>query len=436
MLKSIHLLLFLGLLNQVHAQDLSNYDELRLSIAQDSIQFQIPKTPACDSIILIPYRVDSVWGFADTNLKIHIAPKYDWVGPFINGYARARIMNDGIKSYTIIDKKGHEIIEPTSYWSSNVYCDKVIGVSILDKWFLYTIDGKLISNSGFDKVARTLCSNNRIFVGDEHPYLSGYYRDSFADTIIETPKYRWQLQGYFLNLSGDTINETPISEIAVFRDSLAIVENQYDCHSIMNIDGKLISGDDYDYMHGFYNGYAKVYQYEYQANGRRKKVCGVINRKGEVVIPIKYNSVYFSEDAWPMIGKYKINDSCYFNEVYRQKGEIYRSDSLDYWNGYHEGKAEFRHNLKFGYVDLKGKVVIKPEYSWANSFHRGIAYVAKDCRYGFINHYNEVVIPLKYISGWDYAAMTDMGVDFHVDDVLLKFYIDWNGQEYYEENKP
>lgn len=49
---------------------------------------------------------------------------------------------------------------------------------------------------------------------------------------------------------------------------------------------------------------------------------------------------------------------------------------------------------KWGYINLKGEVVIPPQYDSATLFYDGIAEVRIDGKYGFINKKNEIVSPL------------------------------------------
>lgn len=51
---------------------------------------------------------------------------------------------------------------------------------------------------------------------------------------------------------------------------------------------------------------------------------------------------------------------------------------------------------KWGYINLKGEVVIPPQYDEAYLFSDGIACVMIDGKYGFINKIGETVIPCNY----------------------------------------
>lgn len=55
-------------------------------------------------------------------------------------------------------------------------------------------------------------------------------------------------------------------------------------------------------------------------------------------------------------------------------------------------------NDKYGYIDKKGKLVIKAKYDLASEFSEGLARVGKNGKYGFINEKGDVIVPLMYVA--------------------------------------
>ena len=53
-------------------------------------------------------------------------------------------------------------------------------------------------------------------------------------------------------------------------------------------------------------------------------------------------------------------------------------------------------NGKYGYINKKGKEVIKLKYDWGGDFSEGLAAVKMGNKRGFINNKGKVVIPIKY----------------------------------------
>ncbi|MGP1434993.1 MAG: WG repeat-containing protein [Catonella sp.] len=53
-------------------------------------------------------------------------------------------------------------------------------------------------------------------------------------------------------------------------------------------------------------------------------------------------------------------------------------------------------DYKYGLVNKKGKIIVKPQYTYIENFDKGIAIAAKNGKEGCLNLKGEVVIPVKY----------------------------------------
>jgi hypothetical protein len=92
-------------------------------------------------------------------------------------------------------------------------------------------------------------------------------------------------------------------------------------------------------------------------------------------------------------------------------------------SGFNEGLAPVKKNGKWGYIDLKGEVVIDFLYDDAWCFSEGLAAVKLNEKYGYINNKGKVVIDCTYRSSFDFHK----GVAV-VQDVDNKFgFINRNG---------
>lgn len=65
---------------------------------------------------------------------------------------------------------------------------------------------------------------------------------------------------------------------------------------------------------------------------------------------------------------------------------------------FHEGLAKVQ-NWKYGFINIKGEVVVPLEWDNSEYFSEGLAVVEKDEKYGYINKAGELVIPLV----WNFA---------------------------------
>lgn len=95
-----------------------------------------------------------------------------------------------------------------------------------------------------------------------------------------------------------------------------------------------------------YGGYGRVAKFLHK----------VINKKGEEIIPYKYNDI---EDFSEGLAVVKNSDN------------------------------------KYGVIDKKGKIVIPIKYDYIDSFSEELARVKKNNKYGVINKKGEIIIPIK-----------------------------------------
>ena len=72
------------------------------------------------------------------------------------------------------------------------------------------------------------------------------------------------------------------------------------------------------------------------------------------------------------------------------------------------GKGDADWNMKLGYINTSGEVVIPLQYDFAVNFSEGLAWVGKrdadwNMKYGYINTVGEVVVPLEYDDASDFS---------------------------------
>ena len=60
------------------------------------------------------------------------------------------------------------------------------------------------------------------------------------------------------------------------------------------------------------------------------------------------------------------------------------------------GKAVFRQNGKFGVINYKGKVSVKPKMELLGNFGNGLAPCFKDTAWCYVNFKGQVELPVKY----------------------------------------
>jgi hypothetical protein len=118
---------------------------------------------------------------------------------------------------------------------------------------------------------------------------------------------------------------------------------------------------------------------------------------GNIVIkPIYDNAEMFSEGfSTVSIGKqYGLID---------EKGNyVLPLRDMGYLGSVHNGLASFRANDKYGFIDVKGRQIIKPQFDWVSDFSEGLCSVRNDKgkigsgKYGYIDTTGKIVVDLKF----------------------------------------
>ena len=134
----------------------------------------------------------------------------------------------------------------------------------------------------------------------------------------------------------------------------------------------------------------------------------LIDTKGKVVSD-KYAHIVLDAS-----GKYVINEKilaakkkgnyAIYNEKMKEKQKI---DGTEVDVLTEDGWIAFCQKGKWGYMNLDGKVVIKPQYEAAKSFSNGMAAVKNGDNWGFINEDNELVLEGRFT---DAGYMNEAGV--------------------------
>lgn len=139
----------------------------------------------------------------------------------------------------------------------------------------------------------------------------------------------------------------------------------------------------------------------------KKQISGVLDDKGRIVIPFKYERILFLD----IRDKITVKEDKVW-KIIDITGREYLSLFYDEVGAYSEGFIAVKKKKKWGYVDLRGKETIPCIYDDAFPFREGVAGVGyililvkrmfdrspdeKLCSYGFIDSSGKEVIPLVY----------------------------------------
>lgn len=86
-----------------------------------------------------------------------------------------------------------------------------------------------------------------------------------------------------------------------------------------------------------------------------------------------------------------------------EKGKyVLTLQSYEFLGSLHNGLADFRINDKVGFINIKGEVIIKPQFDWADEFSEGLCVVRNDNgkigsgKNGYIDTTGKLVIDFKF----------------------------------------
>ena len=133
----------------------------------------------------------------------------------------------------------------------------------------------------------------------------------------------------------------------------------------------------------FIDGFAKVkIKHKYGE-------MGFVNRKGEEVVPPKYDDV---RDFHKGFARVKLGDK--WGYVNTQGEEVVRPKYNEVY-GFYNGFSKVELKGKWGLINTQGEEVIPPKY-YTIDFRNGLAVVRLNGKEGFLNEKGKEVVPLKY----------------------------------------
>jgi hypothetical protein len=153
----------------------------------------------------------------------------------------------------------------------------------------------------------------------------------------------------------------------------------------INQKGEYIISPQFAYANLFNENLAKVVSLEGKT--------GFIDNKGEFKIPAEFKSATnFSEGL-----AFVVPDGGYPTCIDKSGEEKFKLKEARTVFAFSEGLAMFvTTDMKFGFVDKTGTVVISPQFEDALPFSEGLAAVSQNGRYGFIDKNGKTVINLQF----------------------------------------
>ncbi len=341
-------------------------------------------------------KIFDKYGLIDKNDDIVIPFKYNNIQDFI--YDLAKVKKN--EKYGVINIRGEEIVpcEYDCYYNDEIQIyENVIFVrdDSLKMFALFEHNGNQITDFEFQDLKYF---NNTLI----------YYKNSETDTIYASMNSKGEptttddisfcgnfsegvasaqqnnKYGY-INSEGKFVIPAIYQNAADFQNGYAVVKKD-DKYGIINIKGKEIIPIIYDYIHPFSEGYTSAV-----LNGK----YGFLDKQANITIPFIYESASpFKEDLAVILvdGNYR-----YINT----KGNIVIPHTYDMAGTFSEGFARVKSDGHYGFINTSGKPITQFIYDRVFPFSQGGAAVEKDGKWGFINKDGEYHIKPKY----DYGPM-------------------------------
>jgi len=236
----------------------------------------------------------------------------------------------------------------------------------------------------------------------------------------------------YLNTKGEKVIKPVYNSAEDFSDGLALViaENQNGDYSFIDKKGNIAIEPTGIIDYGFYDGLAIIHK-----NG----LIGYMNKKGgEAFEPQFIYTKPFSEDL--LMNARKTKGKTEYLCIGKNGKKIF-DFSCEKWNAFSEGMCAFSNNGKWGFLNKKGIVGIKPIFDSVGDFHEGLAKVQikvddkgddNSIKWGFIDKSGNMVIKPRF----DFVHNFKGNLAFYLmregDTIIECGYVDKKGEIVYK----
>ena len=379
----------------------------------------------------IPVKYDSLGMYSDNMLVAKVGDKYGFLNeegkesvPFV--YSQAHNYSEGLAAvvnengkYLFIDKLGNVAIKPKEYDRVNDFQNGTCKVYRKDKVWEINREGKKVKDStkkleednvhdGSDHddiyVENTNYGNNNDTTNTLTPNITStlnfndkifQHQHTRADNVMPHDKNKDKTELKYGEIS-DLKKQKPNERITEI-DRSRYNDKDDDIQLSQQFSQNICKYD--EVLDNFSDGLLPV---------TKNKKLGYINAKGEEVIPctLKYYIEPGMDDGSVIFGRFKegLAKVCSFD------GESGAEESFG------------AKNIKFGYMDKMGKIIIPPIYQTAGDFSEGKAYVSSETFNGFIDITGKKLFEIK--------GMIDRNLEF-VDGMLMTTDTDNNQYLFY-----
>lgn len=358
------------------------------------------------------------YGFVNKSYKIVVPLKYDQAFEFSEGLASVAKCNEAKdrKLWGYIDKTGRVVI-PLRFSSAYSFSDGIAWVEDANTklWFFIDKTGKALSTPiyeypGFECKFKNgwspagIKEKNVRFPLTKYGFINNKGQTMIPFVYAECKNFSEGLAAVkltafgkndwlYINMKNEKITSASdgFEYANDFIDSCAIVKKN-NKFGLINHNGKIIADIKYDAIDKFQEGTAII---KTKVNG--KDMYGIINNKGVEIVPCNYDRLYndlYENNNRNLILARKDKKAGVLN----RKGEIVIPFVYEDVNFFSCSMAPVKQNGKWGYVNTAGKLVIPCIYEFADVFvaFKQWAKVDKGNETLYINKTGQVMRKISY----------------------------------------
>ena len=281
---------------------------------------------------MVAVRTGGKWGFIDTLGNLVVEPKFDETKIFNEGRAPVRIKN----KWGFINVNG-EVVIPLEYSDVDLFGE---GLAPVKKWLNY---------SYIDTIG------NKV-IDDIYIYASKFYEGLAFVNHLGSVSY--------INKFGKVVIGS-YDHGLMFGEGFAAVSSG-DKWGFIDKRGELVIDMKFDDARYFSEGLAVASRKD--ADGCFK--CGFINRHGDYVIEPQYEQCFIISEGYKILGHGGDIEVCLLAENDNDQ----ESNSVQIVQ-LPEGGVGVIVDGKYGYVNIDGRLVLKPEYKGAFVYVNGYAMI-------------------------------------------------------------
>lgn len=313
---------------------------------------------------------DELYGVIDKDDKIIMPIEYDNITAVYTGY------NPGVevKRYHTGTNTYKEIIPALEHYNTfNEYSSRLPQYTYLvaenvGYKMLFDIKGKEVLNEKFRDISGT-----------------------FNGFLVTNLKKNQGIVG----LNGEYIVQPIYTDIKVYSDGYMIAEYNIlfdkEGNEIFKLNG-FESHKPTETSRGFvFNGAGLLKVYK-KNQGDYGFQCGYINKKGEIVIDIKYDEIID-------VSEHRSNGEFYYNgkNILNSKSGKISEKEYSEVKEFSEGLLAVYEDGVWGFINTKGEEVISPRFDDVGNFHCGFAFAKMNYKWGIVDKNGDFVVRPKYI---------------------------------------